>query len=154
MDSVIEATNMNLTQLWEAVEDRRSWHAWSMGSRRVGHNLTTKQQQQLLHRVTFNEDVISKIRSASEGYSFVFLILRILVLLRFYIQASVTNKHYPLGTHTTFSWGEVPGFKAPDELSEHCYAFLFLSTERQILRRATEQAVEEEENLLLFYVVL
>ena len=25
LDSVIEATNMNLTQLWEAVEDRRSW---------------------------------------------------------------------------------------------------------------------------------
>ena len=27
MDSVIEATNMNLTQLQEAVEDRRTWHA-------------------------------------------------------------------------------------------------------------------------------
>ena len=26
MDSVIEATNMNLTKLWEAVEDR-AWHA-------------------------------------------------------------------------------------------------------------------------------
>ena len=27
MDSVIEATNMNLTQLREAVEDRRAWRA-------------------------------------------------------------------------------------------------------------------------------
>ena len=27
MDSVIEATNMNLTQLREAVEDRRAWSA-------------------------------------------------------------------------------------------------------------------------------
>ena len=27
LDSVIEATNMNLTQLWKAVEDRRSWSA-------------------------------------------------------------------------------------------------------------------------------
>ena len=27
LDSVIEATNINLTQLWEAVEDRRAWHA-------------------------------------------------------------------------------------------------------------------------------
>ena len=24
---VIKATNMNLTKLWEAVEDRRAWHA-------------------------------------------------------------------------------------------------------------------------------
>ena len=27
LDSVIEATNMNLTKLREAVEDRRAWHA-------------------------------------------------------------------------------------------------------------------------------
>ena len=27
LDSVIEATSMHLTQVWEAVEDRRSWHA-------------------------------------------------------------------------------------------------------------------------------
>ena len=27
LNSIIEATNMNLTQLWEAVEDRRVWHA-------------------------------------------------------------------------------------------------------------------------------
>ena len=27
MDSVIETTNMNLTQLWEAVEDRSAWRA-------------------------------------------------------------------------------------------------------------------------------
>ena len=27
LDSVIEATNMNLTKLWEAMEDRRAWCA-------------------------------------------------------------------------------------------------------------------------------
>ena len=27
LDSVIEATNMNLTKLWEALEDRRARHA-------------------------------------------------------------------------------------------------------------------------------
>ena len=27
LGSVTEATNMNLTQLWEAVEDRRAWRA-------------------------------------------------------------------------------------------------------------------------------
>ena len=27
LDSVIEATNMNLTKIWEAVEDRRAWRA-------------------------------------------------------------------------------------------------------------------------------
>ena len=27
LDSVCEATNMNLTQFWEAVEDRRAWRA-------------------------------------------------------------------------------------------------------------------------------
>ena len=35
---------MNLTKLQEAVEDRRV--LWSMGLRRVGHDLTTKQQEQ------------------------------------------------------------------------------------------------------------
>ena len=41
MDSVIEATNMNLTQLREAVEDRRAWRALVHG----GHEEldTTKQ---------------------------------------------------------------------------------------------------------------
>ena len=41
----IEAANMNLTQLQEAVEDRGPGMLWSMGSQRVGYNLMTKQQQ-------------------------------------------------------------------------------------------------------------
>ena len=42
LDNVIEATNVNLTQLREAVEDRRAWHA-------LVHEESdmTKQQQQL-----------------------------------------------------------------------------------------------------------
>ena len=43
MDRVIEATNRNLTQVREALEDRRACHA--LGSQRVGYDLTTKQQQ-------------------------------------------------------------------------------------------------------------
>ena len=31
LDSVTKATNMNLTQLWEAVEDRRAWRALVYG---------------------------------------------------------------------------------------------------------------------------
>ena len=33
LDSVCEATNMKLTQLWESVEDRRAWRA-------LGHGVT------------------------------------------------------------------------------------------------------------------
>ena len=38
LDSVIEATNMNLTLLWEAVEDRMAWRALVHGVRRVKHD--------------------------------------------------------------------------------------------------------------------
>ena len=49
LDSVIEATNMNLTQLREAVEDRRAWRALVHG---VGHDETTKQQAFMDHNLT------------------------------------------------------------------------------------------------------
>ena len=32
LDSVIKVTNMTLTQLWEAVEDRRAWRALVRGA--------------------------------------------------------------------------------------------------------------------------
>ena len=44
LESVIEATNMNLTKLLEAVEDRRAWCALVHGVTK-SHNLMTKQQQ-------------------------------------------------------------------------------------------------------------
>ena len=49
LDSVIEATNMHLT----SPNSRRQWKTrgpgvlWSMGSRRVRHDLTTKQQKNI-----------------------------------------------------------------------------------------------------------
>ena len=52
LDRVIKAT-MTLTQIWETVEDRRARRALSMGSGRVGHDLTTKQQQQAFGKVSF-----------------------------------------------------------------------------------------------------
>ena len=45
MDSVIEATNMNLTKLWEAVEDRRVWRAVVQGVTKS----QTKQQKPILY---------------------------------------------------------------------------------------------------------
>ena len=41
MDSAIEVTNMNLTKLWETVEDKTAWRALVHGV-----TITTKQQQQ------------------------------------------------------------------------------------------------------------
>ena len=40
MERVTEVTNMNWTQLWEAVEDRRAWHALVHGvtKSRTQHN--------------------------------------------------------------------------------------------------------------------
>ena len=46
-DSVIKATNMNLTKFREAVEDRRTWHAVVHGVTKSQTRITvmTKQQQ-------------------------------------------------------------------------------------------------------------
>ena len=45
LDSVIEVTNMNLTKLQEAVEDRRAWHALVHGITKSWTHLMTKQQR-------------------------------------------------------------------------------------------------------------
>ena len=38
---------MNSGKLWEMVRDPEAWNSASMGSRRVGHDLATEQQQEL-----------------------------------------------------------------------------------------------------------
>lgn len=43
---VTKAKNMNLDKLLELVKDRGPTVLWSIGSQRVGYNLTTQQQQQ------------------------------------------------------------------------------------------------------------
>ena len=45
LDSITSSTDINLSKLWEIVEDRRVWHAAVHGLQRVGHNLGTEKQQ-------------------------------------------------------------------------------------------------------------
>ena len=41
----MESTDMNLSKLWERVEDREAWHEQSMGSQRIRHVLATEKKQ-------------------------------------------------------------------------------------------------------------
>ena len=44
LDSITDSVDMNLSKLWEIVEDRGAWHASVHGVQRVEHNLATEQQ--------------------------------------------------------------------------------------------------------------
>ena len=48
LDSTTDSMDMNLSKLWEIVEDRGAWHAAVHGVQRVGHDLVTEQQQCIL----------------------------------------------------------------------------------------------------------
>ena len=39
LDGIINLMDMNLSKLREIEKDREAWHAVSMGSQRVGHDL-------------------------------------------------------------------------------------------------------------------
>ena len=47
LDSVTDSMDMNLSKLWEIVEDRGTWWVQSMGSQRIWHDLATEQQQEV-----------------------------------------------------------------------------------------------------------
>ena len=47
LDSINSSMNMNLSKLWEIVEDRGAWHAAVHWLQRVRHDLITEQQQDL-----------------------------------------------------------------------------------------------------------
>ena len=44
---MVDSMDMNLSSLWEVVEDRGVWGAAVHGIKRVRHDLVTEQQQQL-----------------------------------------------------------------------------------------------------------
>ena len=46
LDGIIDSMDMSLSKLQEIAKDREAWSA-SLGSKRVRHNLVTKQQQPL-----------------------------------------------------------------------------------------------------------
>ena len=42
LDSITDSLDMNLSKLWEIVEDRGAWQAIIHGSQRVGDNLAAE----------------------------------------------------------------------------------------------------------------
>ena len=45
LNSITDSVDVNLSKLWEIVEDRGAWRAAVHGLQRAGHNLATEQQR-------------------------------------------------------------------------------------------------------------
>ena len=56
LNSITDSTDMNLSKLWEIVEDREPGVLQSLGSQRVRHNLVAEQQQPISSVVMFQVD--------------------------------------------------------------------------------------------------
>ena len=44
LDNITDSVDLNLSKLWEIVEDRGAWYSTVQGLQRVGRDLTTEQK--------------------------------------------------------------------------------------------------------------
>ena len=76
LDSIINSMDMSLRKIQETVKNREAWLAAVQGSQRVGHVLTTKQQQSqtedekhdILYMWNLKKGVQKKNKEVKQGY--------------------------------------------------------------------------------------
>ena len=66
LDSITNPMGMNLSKLWEIVEDSRAWHAVVHRLQTVGHDSVTEQQEKLHCVCVFFSNELSQLESQVE----------------------------------------------------------------------------------------